>query len=132
MKIIHLNVFDGRAKFHSDLNYLYALSLECVKADGTLGYASNLYLPYADEYRLFIAENGDEYDDIMFGKVKDMSWQEVELARMWDLCDHHGNKPSGRLEFNGYFEDYYDFEEREECVRDLTSEVENLWSKYVS
>lgn len=136
MRIINLEIFNGFATFHEGFDgYLLGLSLEIRKTDGTLGYSSNMYIPseHAKNLRLFKGETWEEYCAVCSRRgVADMTPFEVQIARMWELCDHDGNEPTGRLEFNGYFEEYYDFEEREECVRNLTEEVEALWGQYVS
>ena len=135
MRVLKLDMFNGFAEYHEGFDgYLLGLSLEVRKADGSLGYSSNMYIPseHAKNLRLFIGETYRENCDICGRGVADMTYFERKIARMWEMCDHDGNEPTGRLEFNGYFEEYYDFEEREECVRDLTKEVKALWAEYVS
>ena len=85
--------------------YLCGFSVEMQKTDGSYGYSSFVYT-----------------DDIN-------GW---DIERMVELCSHHGNKFTGRVVFGGYFTEYYDYEEREECVLDKSDEVMRLWHKYVS
>ena len=99
--------------------YLTAFCVEVRHADGTLGSSSSVYL-----------EEWQKEDSIIYSDTWDGEFN--ELGEMADLCLHDGNEITGRLIFNGYYESYYDFEEREECVREKTDEVDRLWGEYVS
>ena len=119
MKSIEVKLI-ARKKFYGEIKgYEMAFNVEVQRADGTLGYSSNVYLPYIPEC-IYKAENYEEYLEIR-----------DDISCMAELCEHDGNVITGNLIFNGYFETYYDFEEREECVRDCQKEVEETMSKYL-
>ena len=120
MKSIETTVFTENKRFYGEIpGYEMGLCVEVRKKDGTLGYSSNVYLPRVPKC-IYRAENYEEYIDIR-----------DDISCMADLCDHDGNEITGRLLFNGYYESYYDWEEREECVRDVQKEVEETMGKYL-
>ena len=47
-----------------------------------------------------------------------------------DMFEAFNAEPTGRVVFNGYWEGYYDFDEREECVRPATKTEEAI-EKYL-
>lgn len=120
MKSIETTIFTENKKYYGEIpGYELAFCVEVQRKDGTLGYSSNVYIPHIPEY-IHQAENYEEYLE-----VRD------DISLMAELCDHDGNIITGRLLFNGYYESYYDWEEREECVLDKQKEVEETMSKYL-
>lgn len=100
--------------------YEMGFCVEVLKADGTIGYSSVDFISEVPA-ELHIAEtNEDECEIDHYG-----------IDGMANLCNHSGNTITGRLVFRGYYESYYDFEEREECVREKSAEVVALFNKYV-
>lgn len=100
--------------------YLTAFCIEVEREDGTLGSSSNVCLEEWED------ESSIVYSDELSGEFN-------KLGSIAEMCLYKkGNKLTGRIIFNGYYEGYYDIEEREECIRDKTEEVESLWSEYVS
>lgn len=45
--------------------------------------------------------------------------------------EEHGWTPTGRIAFRGYYEEHWDYEEREECYREISEEEVIKMSKYI-
>ena len=111
--------------------YMVGFCLEIKKADGSLGYASCQFVDKLENLTLYMADSYEEYNDIGCQKVPGMTRADWDVFITWDLCDRDGNQPTGRVVFRGYFEEKYDFEERDNYYVDKSEEVEQLFSQYV-
>ena len=67
-----------------------------------------------------------------FDEIKDPNsctdWNELGISA--NCAFYNGWVPTGNIVFRGYFEEYYDYDEREDFVKDASKEVIGLFNKY--
>lgn len=70
----------------------------------------------------------DDFDEILIPDYFDSTWNDLGISA--DLAITNGWTPTGNIVFRGYYTSYYDWEEREDFIKDASEEVINLFNKY--
>lgn len=69
----------------------------------------------------------NDYEEILDPNYNE-SWNDLGISA--ELMSYNGWEATGNIIFRGYFEEHYDFEEREYYYTDASEEVMSLRDKY--